>query len=171
MTILNTERLTLTPMAESDFADLKIMWGDPDFIRPLFPSPMTGEEVWTRLLRDIGHWAVRGYGNWAVRLRDGGDFVGSVGVLDYQREIEPRLDAPELGWGVARRFQGQGMAFEAVSAALAWCDEALNAPRTVCIIDPGNTPSLRLAARAGYRPLRTASFRGAPIAVLERDAA
>lgn len=170
MTILTTERLTLTPMAESDFADLKALWGDPEFVRPLFPGAMNGEEVWTRLLRDIGHWQVRGYGNWAVRLRDG-DFVGSVGVLDYQREIEPRLDAPELGWGVATRFQGQGLAFEAAAVALAWCDEALNAPRTVCIIAPDNTPSLRLAARLGYRPLRTAAFRGVPIAVLERDAA
>jgi RimJ/RimL family protein N-acetyltransferase len=171
VTTLNTERLTLTPMAESDFGDLKALWGDADFVRPLFPEPMDGEQVWTRLLRDIGHWQVRSYGNWAVRLRDGGDFVGSVGVLDYQREIQPRLDAPELGWGVATRFQGQGLAFEATSAALAWCDEALNAPRTVCIIDPDNTPSLRLAARLGYRPLRTARFRDQPIAVLERPAA
>lgn len=171
MTILTTERLTLTPMEEGDFADLKALWGDPEFVRPLVPAPMTGEEVWTRLLRDIGHWQVRGYGNWALRLRDAGDFVGSVGVLDYQRELEPRLDAPELGWGVATRFQGQGLAFEAVSAALAWCDETLNAPRTLCIIDPGNASSLRLAARAGYRPLRESVFRGAPIAVLERDAA
>lgn len=171
MTVLITERLTLTPMAESDFADLKVLWGDADFIRPLFPNPMNGEEVWTRLLRDLGHWEARGYGNWAVRLRDGGDYVGSVGVLDYQREIEPRLDAPELGWGVATRFQGQGMAFEAVSAALAWCDETLNAPRTVCIISPGNAASLKLAGRLGYRIQHDGIYRGEPIRILERLAA
>jgi RimJ/RimL family protein N-acetyltransferase len=167
-TTLITDRLTLTPVAESDFGDLKRLWGDADFIRPLFPNPMTGEEVWTRLLRDIGHWEVRSYGNWSIRLRDDGDYVGSVGVLDYQREIEPRLDAPELGWGVATRFQGQGMAFEAVSAALAWCDEALNARRTVCIISPTNIASLKLAARLGYRPMHDTTFRGEPITVLER---
>lgn len=171
MTVLRTERLTLTPMQEGDFADLKALWGDADFIRPLFPEPMNGEEVWTRLLRDIGHWRVRGHGNWAVRLNDGGDFVGSVGVLDYQRAIEPPLNAPELGWGVATRFQGQGFAFEAASAALAWCDEALNAPCTVCIVSPDNAPSLKLAGRLGYRPEREAAFRGAPILVLKRDAA
>lgn len=171
MTTLVTERLTLTPMRESDFGELKILWGDADFIRPLFPDPMNGEEVWTRLLRDIGHWEIRGYGNWAVRLTDGGDYVGSVGVLDYQREIEPHLDAPELGWGVATRFQGQGMAFEAVSAALAWCDEALNARRTVCIISPGNTASLKLADRLGYRQLHDAIYRGEAIRILERAGA
>lgn len=167
-TSLVTDRLTLTPASEADFGDLKRLWGDVDFIRPLFPNPMNGEEVWTRLLRDIGHWEVRGYGNWSIRLKNGGDYVGSVGVLDYQREIQPRLDAPELGWGVATQFQGQGMAFEAVSAALAWCDEVLNAPRTVCIISPTNTASRKLAARLGYLPMHDACFRGEPITVLER---
>ncbi|RZI98543.1 MAG: N-acetyltransferase [Brevundimonas sp.] len=168
MTTLITDRLTLTPMQESDFPDLKVLWSDPDFVRPIFPTPMNGEEVWTRLLRDIGHWQVRGHGNWSVRLTDGGAYVGSVGVLDYQREMEPRLDAPELGWAVATRFQGQGMAHEAVSAALAWCDEALDAQRTQCIINPANTPSLKLADRLGYRRLRDSLWRGEPITVLER---
>ena len=171
MTTLITERLTLSPAQESDFADLKALWSDPDFIRPLFPNPMNGEEVWTRLLRDIGHWQARGYGNWSVRLTDEGDFVGSVGVLDYQREMQPRLDAPELGWAVATRFQGLGIAHEAVSAALAWCDETLNAPRTQCIISPDNAPSLKLAARLGYREIREVLWRDAPIKVLERPAA
>lgn len=168
MTVLKTDRLRLTPAAESDFADLKDLWGDADFVRPLFPTPMTGEEVWTRLLRDIGHWAVRGYGNWTVRLKTTGELVGSVGVLDYQRELDPPLDAPELGWAVATRFQGQGMAREAVLSALHWCDTVLDASRTQCIIDPDNAPSLGLAARLGYRPLRVSDFRGKPIQVLER---
>lgn len=171
MTILETERLRLAPPTEGDFADLKTLWGDVDFVRPLFPTPMTGEEVWTRLLRDIGHWSVRGYGNWTVRLKTTSELVGSVGVLDYQRQLDPPLDAPELGWAVAVRFQGQGMAREAALAALDWCDTVLDAPRTQCIIDPDNAPSLGLAKRLGYRRLRTADFRGRPIQVLERPRA
>jgi len=67
MTILRTERLTLTPMAPVDLADLKALWADPAFTRHIFGKPLTGEEVWFRLLRDVGHWSVVGYGNWAVR--------------------------------------------------------------------------------------------------------
>ena len=171
MTILRTERLTLTPMAASDLADLKPLWADPAFTRHIFGQPLTGEEVWFRLLRDIGHWAAVGYGNWAVRLKDGGNYVGSGGVLDYRREMTPTFDAPELGWGVAPRFQGQGLALEAVSAALGWCDEALKAPRTVCIISPGNTASLKLADRAGYRPYGEAVYKGDTVILLQRLAA
>lgn len=171
MTILVTERLTLTPMQASDLADLTALWGDPAFATAIFPAPLSSEDVWFRLLRDIGHWEALGYGNWAMRENATGAYVGSVGVLDYRRILEPALDAPELGWGLAPRFQGKGMAFEALSAALAWCDEALNARRTVCMISPDNAASHALARRAGYVPYAETTYKDAPVVLLERCAA
>ena len=170
-TILQTGRLTLSPVQTSDLDDLVKLWADPAFTASIFPAPLTSEDVWFRLLRDIGHWEVLGYGNWTVRERATGDFVGSVGVLDFRRLVEPPFDAPELGWGVSPRCQGRGFAFEALSAALSWCDEALNASRTVCMISPDNARSLALAARAGYRPYADGSYRGEPVVLLERRAA
>jgi len=171
MTILITDRLTLTPMQVSDLPDLIALWADPAFATAIFPAALSSEDVWFRLLRDIGHWEVLGHGNWAIRETATGDFVGSVGVLDYRRILEPAFDAPELGWGVAPRFQGRGMAFEALSAALAWCDETLNAERTVCMIAPDNAPSHALAARAGYAPWAETTYKGVPVILLERSAA
>ena len=171
MTILITDRLTLTPMQAADLPDLTTLWADPDFATAIFPAPLSSEDVWFRLLRDIGHWEVLGYGNWAVRETATGDWVGSVGVLDFHRILEPAFDAPELGWGVAPRFQGKGLAFEALSAALAWCDETLNAARTVCMISPDNGPSHALAARAGYAPYAETTYKNAPVILLERSAA
>jgi len=168
MTILITDRLTLTPVQASDFPDLCALWGDPVFARSIFPAPLSSEDVWFRLLRDIGHWEVKGHGNWSIRETATGDYVGSVGVLDYRRILDPAFDAPELGWGVAPRFQGKGIAFEAVSAALAWCDDALNASRTVCMISPDNAPSHALAARAGYTPYIETTYKGFPVVLLER---
>lgn len=168
---LITERLTLTPVAVSDYDDLQAMWGDPEVIRHIFPEPLNSEDVWFRLLRDIGHWEALGHGNWTLRLKDTGEHVGGVGVLDYRRVLEPPFDAPELGWGLLPAFQGKGLAFEAVSAALAWCDDALNARRTVCMIDPTNAPSLALAARAGYREYARTDYKGSPVILFERTAA
>ncbi len=170
MTILRTERLTMTPMGVDDYADLKAVWADPAFVKHITGVPMKGEEVWLRLLRDVGHWAALGHGNWCVRRTEDGAYVGSVGVLDFRRDLTPAFDAPELGWGVAPRFQGQGMAFEAASAALAWCDETLNAPRTVCMISPGNTASLKLAARLGFTRYADGDYKGETITLLERMA-
>ena len=170
MTVLITDRLTLTPVKATDLTDLCALWGDPVFAASIFPSPLSSEDVWFRLLRDIGHWQVKGHGNWSIRETATGDYVGSVGVLDYRRILDPAFDAPELGWGVAPRFQGRGMAFEALTAALAWCDEALNAARTVCMISPDNAPSHALAARAGYARYAETTYKGAPVVLLERAA-
>lgn len=167
---LQTDRLILTRIGETDFDELCALWSDPAFAVPLFPSPPDSEHIWLRLLRDIGHWQVRGYGNLAVRMKDTGEYIGSVGILDYRRVIEPPLTSPELGWGIAPRFQGKGLAYEAARAAIDWCDQVLKAPRTCCIISPDNSASLSLAARLGYRIVRQSDFHGEPIHVLERVA-
>ncbi|MGV9008931.1 GNAT family N-acetyltransferase [Brevundimonas sp.] len=168
MTVLTTERLTLTPVSVADYEDLCALWGNEGFATAILPQAMTPEDVWFRLLRDIGQWQVRAYGSWSVRLTADGDYVGSVGVLDHRRMMTPAFDAPELGWGVAPRFQGHGLAFEALNAALIWCDHTLKVPRTVCMIDPDNTPSHALARRVGYVPYAETSYKAATVVLLER---
>lgn len=170
MTVLVTERMTLSPVAVTDFDDLCRLFRDPDFTRHIFGRGLDAEEVWFRTLRDIGHWQALGHGNWAARLKDGGELVGTFGVLDYRRELVPPFDAPELGWGVAPRFQGKGLAGEALGAALAWVDDELNASRTVCMISPDNTASMKLAERVGYRPYAEGAYKGSTVQLLERRA-
>lgn len=166
--LLTTDRLILTPVALSDFEDLKPVWADESFTRAITGRGLSAEEVWFRLLRDIGHWQALGHGNWSMRMRDTGAYVGSVGILDYQREVEPRFDAPELGWGAAPAFQGQGLAREGLEAALAWADRVLDAPRTVCMISPDNLASHRLAERVGYRPYAEGAYKDSKVVLLER---
>ncbi|MBJ7483820.1 GNAT family N-acetyltransferase [Brevundimonas sp.] len=169
--ILTTERLILTPVALADFDDLMALWSDPVFTQVIaHRDPMSQEEVWFRLLRDIGHWQVLGFGNWALRQKTDGAYVGSVGVLDYRRGCTPPLDAPELGWGVGSAFQGQGLAREGLDAALAWADHSLKVPRTVCMINPDNAPSLKLAERTGFRPYAEGVYYERPVILLERFA-
>lgn len=167
--VLTTARLTLTPVALTDYDDLSELWRDARFTLPIAGrGPMTREEVWLRLLRDLGHWQALGMGNWAIRMSDTAHYVGSVGVLDYRRETHPPMEAPELGWGVGVRFQGQGLAREALEAALHWCDHSRRLPRTVCMIDPPNSPSLKLAARTGFTAYAEGTYQDKPVIFLER---
>lgn len=171
MTVLTTDRLTLMPVSTSDYDDLCDLWGDPAFATAIVPEPMPPEDVWFRLLRDIGQWQVLGYGGWSIRRTADGDYVGGIAVLEHHRMMTPAFDAPELGWGVAPRFQGQGLAHEALSAVLDWCDQTLKASRTVCMIAPDNAPSHALARRLGYRPYAETRYKEAPVVLLERSAA
>ena len=166
--VLTTERLILTPVAVTDFDDLKSVWADEGFTRAITGRALSQEEVWFRLLRDLGHWQVLGRGNWSMRSRDTGVYVGSVGVLNYLRDLDPPFDAPERGWGVASAFQGQGLAHEGLRAVLTWVDTVLKAPRTVCMIPPENAPSLKLAERVGYVTYGDAVYKDHVVHLLDR---
>lgn len=167
-TPLTTERLILTPTRIDDFTEIAALWKNQGFTRFIMGRALSDEEVWFRLLRDIGHWTALGHGNWSIRLKDTGDYLGSVGVLNYRREMSPAFDAPELGWGLDPAFQGRGYAAEALSAALDWADRTLGAARTVCMISPDNLPSLKLAARVGYQPYAETTYNDHAVQLFER---
>lgn len=166
---LHTARLVLAPATPDDLDDSVAMWREPEVVRYIGGVPFTREASWGRLLRYAGCWAMRGYGFWVVRARDTGRFVGEVGFMDGHRDIAPSYeDAPEMGWVLAPWAHGQGLATEATAAALAWADATLPAPRLVCLIEPNNAPSFRVAARCGFAPWVDTTYKDAPVRLLQR---
>lgn len=167
--VIETPRLVLCGHRVTDLDDSFAMWSSPEVMR-INGRPLSREEVWARLLRYIGHWAVYDYGLWQIRERATDRFAGEVGIADFQRDLAISFDgAPEAAWVLAPWAHGRGYATEAMSAVLAWSTAAH--PRTVCIIAPDNAPSLRVAARLGYREIGRTDFKGGPILVFERLAA
>ena len=166
---IDSERLTLRGHTADDFADCAAMWGDAAVTRHIGGKPFTPEEVWSRLLRYIGHWSVLGFGYWVVREQGTGRFVGEVGFADFKRELQPAFDgAPEIGWALAAAAHGRGYATEAVRAALAWGAAHLPAPRTVCMIDPDNAASIRVADKCGYREYARSTYKGHATLLFQR---
>ena len=167
--VLETPRLTLRGHRAADLDDSLSLWGDPEVVRHIGGKPLGREEVWARVLRYIGHWAVVGYGMWHVRERATDRFVGEVGLIDARRDIAVSFDgAPESGWAFTPWSHGHGYATEAMAAVLAWSAGAHR--RTVCMIDPGNAASLRVAAKLGYREMARADYKASEVIVLERRA-
>ncbi|GAB6851217.1 MULTISPECIES: GNAT family N-acetyltransferase [Paraburkholderia] len=168
-TTLETPRLVLRPHTADDFEDSLAMWSDPQVTRYIGGKPFSREEVWARLLRYVGHWALLGFGYWAVREKTTGRFVGEAGFADFQREIEPPFDGtPEIGWALAAWAHGQGYATETVRAALAWADEKWPNTQTVCMISPANAASIRVASKCGYRESGSVLYKERPVTVYRR---
>lgn len=160
---IETERLVLRGHRLEDFATVAAMWADPMVTRFIGGRASTREESWARLTRYVGHWALLGYGYWAVELKAHGRHIGDVGFADWKRDILPSLDGmPESGWAFAPEAHGQGIATEAVTAALAWGDKHFGAKTTTCIIGPDNFASIRVAEKCGYREFCRGDFKGSP---------
>jgi len=167
--ILETRRLIMTPVATRDLPDVAPVWREPDVYRHIGGRPFSEEDCWNRLLRDVGHWVTMGYGLWTVRMKATGTYAGVAGFADFRRDMNPPFDdAPEGGWVMAPWTRRQGLASEAVGAALDWVEAVLNPARTVCMIAPDNQPSLRLADRFGYAPYAATQYRGEEVILLER---
>jgi RimJ/RimL family protein N-acetyltransferase len=167
--VIDTARLTLRGHRLADFAAMAALWTDPGVIRFIGGRAFSAEEAWAKLLRYAGLWSLLGFGFWAIEENATGDFVGELGFADFKRDLVPSLgDRPELGWALASRAHGKGYATEAVRAALSWGDAHFGSTPTVCLIHPDNLPSLRVAAKAGYRELERTSYKGQPTIIFGR---
>lgn len=167
-TALRTARLLLTPHAEPDLDAMAAIWADPRTTEHIGGRPLSREETWRNLQRHVGHWAMFGWGYLAVRDAATGALLGEVGLMDSRRDTAPSFEGvPEAGWAFAPAAWGKGYAREAVSALLAWAD-ARGMARTVCLIDPANAPSIRLAEALGYRTASEVAYRGAVSLLFER---
>jgi RimJ/RimL family protein N-acetyltransferase len=142
---LTSERLILRGWVPSDADALRHIYADPVTMRYIGDgTTMPPDRAWHALASLLGHWALRGYGMWAVTDRSTGEVLGRAGL--YHPEGWPGV---ELGWLLDRNRWGQGLATEAAHRAAAWAWETLDVDRLVHLIQPGNQASIRVAEKLG----------------------
>lgn len=167
--VLETERLRLRGHRPEDFENCLAMWSDSEVTRFIGGKPLSGEEVWARLLRYAGHWALLGFGYWLVEEKDSGRFVGDVGFADFKRHITPSFEGiPEIGWALAAQAHGKGYATEALRAAVAWGDQHFRGAQTGCLINPDNIPSIRVAEKGGYQEFCRSFYKDHAVIIYRR---
>ena len=154
--VLETERLVMRPFLEADLDAYARIVADPVTMRWVGNGrPQTRDEAWRSMGYILGHWALRGYGLWAVLERATGALVGRIGL--YRPEGWPGL---EVGWLVDRSRWGEGLATEGAAAAMAHGFEAHGANHLISVILPENAASIRVAEKLGERFERRMALAG-----------
>jgi RimJ/RimL family protein N-acetyltransferase len=148
------------------------MWSDPMITRYTIGSPAPPAQTWKRILTYRGHWVLLGFGYWAVEEKATGRYIGDIGFAEHKRDIQPPIEGmPELGWALISEAHGRGYATEALRAAVAWGDGHFGDIATVCIVNPDNHASLRVAGKLGYREIRRSRHGDHSVVVFLRDGA
>lgn len=142
---LETERLTLRPFREADATALFELSQDPEVMRYVGDRHIpTLQESWRAIAGWLGHWALRGYGQWAIEERTSGRFTGRAGIINP-------VDWPgaEVGYLLGKDWWGRGYATEAARAAMDWGFEQVGFADLLSLIDPANQASIAVATRLG----------------------
>jgi RimJ/RimL family protein N-acetyltransferase len=146
---IETERLILRPWRASDIAPNAAMLSDPGtarFIAADGQPVTTAIAGWRNAAVMSGHWALFGFGMFAVQEKASGNYVGRVGPW-----CPPGWPGFEVGWGIAKEFRGKGYAVEAARASIDWTFESFEIDEIMHCIDSENAPSQGVALKLGAR--------------------
>ena len=139
---LETDRLILRAHREEDIAAEKAFFAT-DASR-FVGGPLPAHRAWRTVAMMIGHWALRGYGFWALEHKATGTYLGRVGLW-----FPDGWDEREVGWTLMPAAWGKGFATEAAEAARTYAYDILGWDTAISQIDPENEPSKAVARRLG----------------------
>lgn len=142
--LLETDRLVLRGWRQEDFESYARFMADPEVARYLSGDPLSRTDAWRNMAMIAGHWALRGYGMWAVERKSDRAVLGRAGL--WNPEGWPGL---EIGWTFGREYWKQGYATEAGRAVLNFGFLTQPVERLISVIHVDNRPSQRVAERLG----------------------
>jgi RimJ/RimL family protein N-acetyltransferase len=143
---LETKRLVLRPMLETDIDALYLIFTDLKVMAAFNHPPFTREQMEHWLKRNLDHQSEYGYGLFSVILKETGELIGDCGL--EQMEVGGEQIA-ELGYDFRSGFWNQGYATEAASAVRDYAFDVLKLPRLISLIRVGNLASKRVAEKVG----------------------
>ena len=156
--IVETPRLLLRPLVPSDAGALAEALCDRDNMR-FYPAPFSRADVDAWIEKCQWRYREHGHGLWALVLKDSGELTGDCGLL---QQVVDGVTETEVGYHLARRFQGRGLATEAARACVNYGFERLRLTRIISLIRPENLPSRRVAERNGLVVERETLWAGLP---------
>lgn len=143
--ILETERLYLREMKQSDFKSLCKIMQDKETMYA-YEGAFSDTEVQEWLDRQIFRYQKWGFGLWAVILKETDEMIGQCGLtMQHWKDRE----VLEIGYLFQRLFWHKGYAVEAAKACKKYAFEVLNADEVCSIIRDTNTASQNVAIRNG----------------------
>jgi RimJ/RimL family protein N-acetyltransferase len=147
MMFLETKRLLFRRQIIEDLDALWALYCNPEITKYIPDAPRSYEEAKEEL-----EWHMNGHpqnpelGLWATIHKETGKFIGRCGLLPWAID---NVQEVEVAYTLAQEYWGQGLATEAAQAILQHGFEKLNLSRLICMIDPENIASQRVAEKIG----------------------
>jgi RimJ/RimL family protein N-acetyltransferase len=148
--ILETQRLLFRRLIMDDLDALFALYRDRE-IRQYFPDGTDGTLTHEETREEIA-WFLNGHpdhpelGLWAAILKETNQLIGRCGLLPWT--IGERSEV-EVAYLLDKKVWRQGLGTEAAQAILHYGFEHLHLTRLICLVDPDNQASIKVARNIG----------------------
>jgi RimJ/RimL family protein N-acetyltransferase len=156
--MIETGRLVLRPWREDDKPAFNAIINTPVMMKH-FGGVRPGADIDALIDRQMEKQAADGHCMWAVESKADGTLAGICGLRLGGHPGTPVDGVYELGWRIAERHWGEGIACEAAEASRDWGWAHTPAETIAAWTNAGNTPSWGLMIRIGMTRRRELDFR------------
>lgn len=153
--IFESSRLGFRMWKESDKDLLYNMNANKEVMR-YFPKTLDYKETDSFLDRIQEHFKEKGYGLWAVEIKETKEFIGFIGFLNatFEAEFTPCV---EIGWRLDNKYWNKGYATEGAKACLQYGFIELNLDAVYSFTAEINKPSENVMKKIGLK--KTGEFK------------
>ena len=143
--ILETKRLVLREMRQSDFQDLAEILQNPK-VMYAYEHDFSDNDVQIWLNRQIERYKKYGFGLWAIILKETKEMIGQAGLT-----MQPykNTEVLEIGYLLKGNFWFYGYAKEAACGCKKYAFEHLKKDKVYSIMKADNLPSIKVAESIG----------------------
>ena len=154
-TITETPRLILRHFTHDDLDDLAPILADPQVMYFSARGVQTKEQTRKFINWILSSYQETGLGLYAVIYKENYRLIGFCGLLIW--DLKPQREV-EIGYRFATKYWGNGLGTEAARAVRDYAWNQLNLNRLICIVQPENKRSIRVAEKIGMEYERNTIF-------------
>ncbi len=147
--LFTSARLGFRGWTEADIAPMTAINTDAEVMRYFPAIPTTAQTA--QFVADMQQaQATRGYCYFATDHLETGELIGFIGlhVKTFEADFTPCTD---IGWRLARRWWGMGLATEGAKQCLQYAFYHLGLQQVYAIAPQVNTPSIHVMEKIGMR--------------------
>ena len=153
--ILETSRLIIREISESDISSLCVMLADEKVMEFSVNGPMSKSQTldfikWCQL-----SYEDHGIGPWALENKHDSAFVGFAGL---SKELIDGVEEVHVGYRLARNHWHKGFATEAVSSVVDYGLNSEGCEHIYAIIEPEHRASIRVIEKSGFKVSKKTEF-------------
>lgn len=159
-TFIETDRILLREIVESDAEDLFELDSDPEVHKYLGNNPTKHIQKSRDIIKDIrDQYERNGIGRWAVIDKTSGAFVGWSGLKYEDAPINDKDGYYDIGYRFKQKYWGKGYASESARVSLAYGFETLKWDKICGAAQIKNIGSNKVLQKIGLKLIESFTYK------------